>query len=51
MWCIKNAPKAKLGFNTKPSDTAETVQRWVNHSGPLKKGAFNALQEQTYTNE
>ena len=25
----QNAPKAKLGFNTKPSDTAETVQRWV----------------------
>ena len=30
----QNAPKAKLGFNTKPSDTAETVQRWVYHSGP-----------------
>ena len=23
------APKAKLCFNTKPSDTAEAVQRWV----------------------
>ena len=25
----ENAPKAKLCFNTKPSDTAEAVQRWV----------------------
>ena len=25
----QNAPKAKLCFNTKPSDTAEAVQRWV----------------------
>lgn len=24
-----NAPQAKLCFNTKPSDTAEAVQRWV----------------------
>jgi hypothetical protein len=24
-----NAPKAKLCFNTKPSDTAEAVQRWI----------------------
>lgn len=25
----QNAPKAKLCFNTKPSDTAEAVQRWI----------------------
>ena len=25
----QNAPSAKLCFNTKPSDTAEAVQRWV----------------------
>jgi len=25
----QNAPGAKLCFNTKPSDTAEAVQRWV----------------------
>jgi hypothetical protein len=25
----QNAPKAKLCFNTKPSDTAEAIQRWV----------------------
>src|SRR5450631_60227 len=25
----QNAPEAKLCFNTKPSDTAEAVQRWV----------------------
>jgi len=25
----QNAPTAKLCFNTKPSDTAEAVQRWV----------------------
>ena len=25
----QNASKAKLCFNTKPSDTAEAVQRWV----------------------
>jgi len=25
----QNAPKAKLCFNTKPSDTTEDVQRWV----------------------
>jgi hypothetical protein len=25
----QSAPKAKLCFNTKPSDTAEAVQRWV----------------------
>ena len=25
----QKAPKAKLCFNTKPSDTAEAVQRWV----------------------
>ncbi|MGO9395372.1 MAG: hypothetical protein ACLP7A_12255 [Desulfobaccales bacterium] len=24
-----NAPKAKICFNTKPSDTAEAVRRWV----------------------
>lgn len=24
-----NAPQAKLCFNTKPSDTAEAIQRWV----------------------
>lgn len=24
-----NAPQAKLCFNTKPSDTAEAVQRWL----------------------
>ena len=24
-----NAPRAKLCFNTKPSDTAEAVQRWI----------------------
>jgi hypothetical protein len=24
-----NAPQAKLCFNTKPSDTAEAVMRWV----------------------
>jgi hypothetical protein len=24
-----NAPHAKLCFNTKPSDTAEAVMRWV----------------------
>jgi hypothetical protein len=25
----EHAPQAKLCFNTKPSDTAEAVQRWV----------------------
>ena len=25
----QNAPEAKICFNTKPSDTAEAVQRWV----------------------
>ena len=25
----QNAPESKLCFNTKPSDTAEAVQRWV----------------------
>lgn len=25
----EHAPKAKICFNTKPSDTAEAVQRWV----------------------
>jgi hypothetical protein len=24
-----NAPQAKMGFNTKPGDTAEAVLRWV----------------------
>jgi hypothetical protein len=24
-----NAPAAKIGFNTKPTDTAEAVQRWI----------------------
>jgi hypothetical protein len=24
-----HAPQAKLCFNTKPSDTAEAVQRWI----------------------
>jgi hypothetical protein len=26
---IRNAPQARLCFNTKPSDTAEAVLRWV----------------------
>jgi hypothetical protein len=25
----QNAPKAKICFNTKPSDTAEAVRRWI----------------------
>src|SRR6185369_4835948 len=25
----EHAPKAKICFNTKPSDTAEAVQRWI----------------------
>ncbi len=25
----KHAPRAKMCFNTKPSDTAEAVQRWI----------------------
>ena len=25
----EHAPRAKLGFNTKPSDTAEAVRRWI----------------------
>jgi hypothetical protein len=29
-----DAPQAKLCFNTKPTDTAEAVQRWVSPSGP-----------------
>ncbi|HUC66370.1 MAG TPA: hypothetical protein VMA53_13115 [Stellaceae bacterium] len=28
-----DAPQAKLCFNTKPTDTAEAVQRWVPPSG------------------
>jgi hypothetical protein len=28
-----DAPRAKLCFNTKPTDTAEAVQRWVPPSG------------------
>jgi hypothetical protein len=23
------APKARIGFNTKPTDTVETVRRWL----------------------